>query len=117
LDSRFWPWRKYGKDKTREEDWRAPAQLTMLSVQDASDQQHEPISSQMTDFNAAGSHSGKPRLVIHQMVLENFKSYQGRHIIGPFHKVQSAILTAHFINSLCSHSHQLWGLMDRGSRM
>lgn len=30
---------------------------------------------------------GKPRLVIHQMVLEDFKSYRGRGIIGPFHKV------------------------------
>lgn len=30
---------------------------------------------------------GKPRLVIHQMVLEDFKSYRGRGVIGPFHKV------------------------------
>ena len=31
---------------------------------------------------------GKPRLVIHQMVLEDFKSYRGRGVIGPFHKVR-----------------------------
>lgn len=29
----------------------------------------------------------KSRLVIHKMVLVNFKSYAGRQIIGPFHKV------------------------------
>lgn len=29
----------------------------------------------------------KPRLVIHKMVLINFKSYAGRQEIGPFHKV------------------------------
>ncbi|BGP29067.1 Structural maintenance of chromosomes protein 4 [Rhodotorula toruloides] len=35
---------------------------------------------------------GKPRLVIHQLVLENFKSYKGRNTIGPFHKAFSAIV-------------------------
>ncbi|KAJ2849603.1 Structural maintenance of chromosomes protein 4 [Coemansia brasiliensis] len=29
----------------------------------------------------------RPRLIITQMVLENFKSYAGRQVIGPFHKV------------------------------
>ncbi|KAJ1997630.1 hypothetical protein GGI06_006442 [Coemansia sp. S85] len=31
--------------------------------------------------------AGKPRLIITQMVLENFKSYAGRQVIGPFHRV------------------------------
>ncbi|KAJ2686631.1 Structural maintenance of chromosomes protein 4, partial [Coemansia spiralis] len=35
---------------------------------------------------------GRPRLVITQMVLENFKSYAGRQTIGPFHKSFSAIV-------------------------
>ncbi|GAA5823455.1 hypothetical protein JCM5353_002154 [Sporobolomyces roseus] len=35
---------------------------------------------------------GKPRLVIHQLVLENFKSYKGRGVIGPFHKSFSSIV-------------------------
>lgn len=35
---------------------------------------------------------GKPRLVIHQMVLEDFKSYRGRGVIGPFHKVNASFL-------------------------
>lgn len=30
----------------------------------------------------------KSRLVIHKMVLNNFKSYAGRQVIGPFHKVR-----------------------------
>lgn len=35
---------------------------------------------------------GEPRLVIHQIVLKNFKSYAGRQVIGPFHKSFSAIV-------------------------
>lgn len=35
-------------------------------------------------INGQGSRS---RLVIHQIVMENFKSYEGRQVIGPFHKV------------------------------
>lgn len=31
----------------------------------------------------------KPRLVIHKIVLVNFKSYAGRQEIGPFHKVNT----------------------------
>jgi hypothetical protein len=30
---------------------------------------------------------GDPRLMIKQIVNENFKSYAGKKIIGPFHKV------------------------------
>jgi structural maintenance of chromosome 4 len=34
---------------------------------------------------------GKPRLVIREMVLENFKSYAGAQRVGPFHKVRQQI--------------------------
>ena len=34
-----------------------------------------------------------PRLVIHKLVLVNFKSYAGRQEIGPFHKVSYTFLT------------------------
>ena len=34
------------------------------------------------------SEGPKPRLVIHKMALVNFKSYAGRQVIGPFHKVR-----------------------------
>ena len=33
----------------------------------------------------------KSRLVIHKLMLINFKSYAGRQEIGPFHKVESTI--------------------------
>ncbi|KAJ2745554.1 Structural maintenance of chromosomes protein 4 [Coemansia sp. BCRC 34301] len=36
--------------------------------------------------------AGKARLIITQMVLENFKSYAGRQVIGPFHRSFSAIV-------------------------
>lgn len=32
--------------------------------------------------------AGRPRLVIREMVLENFKSYAGVQRVGPFHKVR-----------------------------
>ncbi|CAO3598210.1 unnamed protein product [Absidia cylindrospora] len=34
----------------------------------------------------------KPRLVITKMILNNFKSYAGRQVIGPFHKSFSAVV-------------------------
>ncbi|RCH79587.1 hypothetical protein CU098_003098, partial [Rhizopus stolonifer] len=34
----------------------------------------------------------KPRLVMKKMILNNFKSYAGRQVIGPFHKSFSAIV-------------------------
>jgi hypothetical protein len=34
------------------------------------------------------------RLVMKKMVLNNFKSYAGRQVIGPFHKVNTDILHA-----------------------
>ncbi|KAJ2777607.1 Structural maintenance of chromosomes protein 4 [Coemansia javaensis] len=50
----------------------------------------EPLSA--AAVAAAGSEQGKSRLVITQMVLENFKSYAGRQVIGPFHKSFSAVV-------------------------
>jgi structural maintenance of chromosome 4 len=44
----------------------------------------------------------KSRLVIHKMVLVNFKSYAGRQEIGPFHKVSVSITLLSAINSLLS---------------
>ncbi|KAI0253228.1 RecF/RecN/SMC N terminal domain-containing protein [Lactifluus subvellereus] len=38
------------------------------------------------------SQGPKPRLVIHKLVLVNFKSYAGRQEIGPFHKSFSSIV-------------------------
>ena len=35
----------------------------------------------------APSNLPPPRLIISEMVLENFKSYAGEQRVGPFHKV------------------------------
>lgn len=32
------------------------------------------------------------RLIVDHIVLENFKSYAGRQVIGPFHQVKSLII-------------------------
>ena len=57
-----------------------------------------------------------PRLVIHKLVLVNFKSYAGRQEIGPFHKVGCC---RSVVSSLISGSLslQLSGLMALGSRI
>ena len=34
----------------------------------------------------------KPRLMIHKVILENFKSYAGVKEIGPFHKCFTAVV-------------------------
>ncbi|KAJ1613510.1 SMC4-like protein [Cryptosporidium canis] len=39
-----------------------------------------------------GGEQEKPRLIIHKIVLENFKSYGGNKVIGPFHKSFTAIV-------------------------
>lgn len=36
--------------------------------------------------------TGKPRLIIHKIVLENFKSYAEKKEIGPFHKSFTSIV-------------------------
>jgi structural maintenance of chromosome 4 len=43
------------------------------------------------------------RLIIHKMVLENFKSYAGRQEIGPFHKVRPSLLSFIDTSSLFFH--------------
>ncbi|GAA5926838.1 hypothetical protein JCM3775_007053 [Rhodotorula graminis] len=61
------------------------SQLASIARQAAVD--HAALASQR-----AKDLEGKPRLVIHQIVLENFKSYKGRGVIGPFHKSFSSIV-------------------------
>lgn len=39
-----------------------------------------------------GSKHGRPRLVINEMVMRNFKSYAGEQRVGPFHKSFSAVV-------------------------
>jgi hypothetical protein len=35
--------------------------------------------------------SPRDRLIIHKIVVDNFKSYAGRQEIGPFHKVNHSL--------------------------
>ncbi|KAI5998259.1 RecF/RecN/SMC [Pisolithus albus] len=53
----------------------------------------KPKPQSQTQISATEQPSGpRSRLVIHKMVLINFKSYAGRQEIGPFHKSFSAIV-------------------------
>ena len=51
----------------------------------ASPQQSTQMDGENSTQQAANEPS--PRLIIQQIVMENFKSYAGRQVIGPFHKV------------------------------
>lgn len=44
------------------------------------------------ESKSAGGEQERPRLIIHKIVLENFKSYGGSKVIGPFHKSFTAIV-------------------------
>lgn len=49
-----------------------------------------PQTSQPTEEQVDSDNNNKkrqPRLVMKKMILNNFKSYAGRQVIGPFHKV------------------------------
>ncbi|MCO5585122.1 hypothetical protein L7F22_039054 [Adiantum nelumboides] len=51
-----------------------------------------PMSQSRTPAPQAPPAPPKTRLIIHKMVLRNFKSYAGEQIIGPFHKSFSAVV-------------------------
>ncbi|GFR52830.1 hypothetical protein Agub_g15456, partial [Astrephomene gubernaculifera] len=40
----------------------------------------------------SGAHAPSQRLMIREMILENFKSYAGEQRVGPFHKSFSAVV-------------------------
>jgi hypothetical protein len=46
----------------------------------------EPAAAAAADMDVA-PRVGRQRLMMTQMVLENFKSYGGQQVIGPFHSV------------------------------
>lgn len=60
---------------------------------------------------------GEPRLVISQMILDNFKSYCGRHVIGPFHKVQALSIGTDSDQTFQSPLHPLLGQTDQENPM
>ncbi|RRT71390.1 hypothetical protein B296_00019682 [Ensete ventricosum] len=50
-------------------------------------------------FSPSASAS-RPRLVIKEMVLRNFKSYAGEQRIGPFHKVRRLVRFQEIVDSV-----------------
>lgn len=46
-----------------------------------------PVPEQQQQTTDETEKKNTPRLVMKKMVLNNFKSYAGRQVIGPFHKV------------------------------
>ena len=93
------------------------------SVKKSGQQQHTPppeyISprkldiSRLTATDTSMVREGpRNRIVITHLVLNNFKSYAGRQLIGPFHTV-----TSYLVDIDCSRSRLLLDLMDPGNRM
>eukprot|EP01022_Parablepharisma_sp_SALTPOND_P001113 TRINITY_DN1055_c0_g5_i1.p1 TRINITY_DN1055_c0_g5~~TRINITY_DN1055_c0_g5_i1.p1 ORF type:complete len:878 (+),score=153.99 TRINITY_DN1055_c0_g5_i1:5959-8592(+) len=52
----------------------------------------QPVPPKLTQMCSPGKRVGKPRLMIERLELENFKSYAGRKIIGPFHKYFTSVV-------------------------
>lgn len=57
------------------------------SSQTTAPQTSQPSSEEQLDSDNDSSKKRQPRLVMKKMILNNFKSYAGRQVIGPFHKV------------------------------
>jgi len=52
----------------------------------------QPVPPKAMPMVSPGKRMGKPRLMIERLELENFKSYAGRKIIGPFHKYFTSVV-------------------------
>ena len=52
------------------------------------------------------------RLIITEMLLENFKSYAGAQRVGPFHKVKPAV---GMLRKMCTSSYIYVGLHEQTS--
>ncbi|KAJ2158033.1 Structural maintenance of chromosomes protein 4 [Coemansia sp. RSA 552] len=68
------------------------AETLALTTQDVADMPLSGPASALAETNKPVVEAAKPRLIITNMVLENFKSYAGRQVIGPFHKSFSAVV-------------------------
>mmetsp|Transcript_70921 Transcript_70921/g.114355 ORF Transcript_70921/g.114355 Transcript_70921/m.114355 type:complete len:1372 (-) Transcript_70921:196-4311(-) len=85
-------------EEGEEEEAEADAEEeTAGQLAPAEEEAEEPSTEQVVETEAAASaiaekEVAKPRLMIREIVLENFKSYGGRKIIGPFHKSFSSIV-------------------------
>eukprot|EP00442_Polarella_glacialis_P051545 CAMPEP_0115144160 /NCGR_PEP_ID=MMETSP0227-20121206/61262_1 /TAXON_ID=89957 /ORGANISM="Polarella glacialis, Strain CCMP 1383" /LENGTH=1421 /DNA_ID=CAMNT_0002553249 /DNA_START=158 /DNA_END=4423 /DNA_ORIENTATION=- len=85
-------------EEGEEEEAEADAEEeTAGQLAPAEEEAEEPSTEQVVETEAAAGaiaekEVAKPRLMIREIVLENFKSYGGRKIIGPFHKSFSSIV-------------------------
>uniref|UniRef100_A0A914Z3Q4 Structural maintenance of chromosomes protein n=1 Tax=Panagrolaimus superbus TaxID=310955 RepID=A0A914Z3Q4_9BILA len=80
-------------DENGEEEEAAHMQITPELLQELKrvDIKNYPIPE---NYGAAYRMNGKQRLMIEKMVVENFKSYYGKQVVGPFHPHFSAIVGA-----------------------
>ncbi|KAG6836004.1 hypothetical protein H0H93_012338 [Arthromyces matolae] len=78
--------------QTTEEKPEASALMEEEEETSLFDPPHMPPPSSQPQTMPEEPSGPKPRLVIHMIVLVNFKSYAGRQEIGPFHKSFSAIV-------------------------
>jgi len=75
-----------------EEEEEGAADAVVAEEEGAADAvAEEEIAAQVVD-PSLGPQAPKPRLMIRDIVLENFKSYGNRKLIGPFHKSFSSIV-------------------------
>lgn len=56
--------------------------------------EHETHDVPMNNF---GPVKNSKRLIVDHIVLENFKSYAGRQMIGPFHQVIKVLISKYII--------------------
>lgn len=59
------------------------------SSQPTAPQTSQPSSEEQLNSDNDSNKKRQPRLVMKKMILNNFKSYAGRQVIGPFHKVNT----------------------------
>ncbi|CAI5484845.1 unnamed protein product [Closterium sp. Yama58-4] len=77
------------KLKVREETWQDEWVLKLKVREETWQDEAKPPPSSGAERS---SHGGQSRLIITEMVLENFKSYAGVQRVGPFHKCFSSVV-------------------------
>lgn len=60
----------------------------MLSSNDVSPNHRASVQQEYSQTETFGPVRTSKRLIVDHIVLENFKSYAGRQVIGPFHEVR-----------------------------
>lgn len=67
----------------------APSPISQAKPETPPPAVNEPVDEPVPEpVNESDGKKKQPRLIMKKMVLNNFKSYAGRQVIGPFHKVK-----------------------------